>query len=198
MSMFGDYMKALDDHTEAVISGARARKENRKELGATDYAYAVTRIVFAYALIWATFVVWLSWLQHEASVPAYRSSLDGLAFESKKIWNNPGGEGRGAVHKSTLVISFTFWLTNVVVIDHFVMPSEELPSLCAVLGLPMKLARFFAVALALLGGQLRFAEYGKEWALEGNEGGAADGIQESPGRDYITHQWIEEHGDGEE
>ena len=180
MSLFMDYMKALDDHTEEVISGARARKEQQKELGMAEYAYALTRIILAYVLIGATFVVWWSWLQYEASVPAWQSSLDGWAFQSKKIWNNPGGAGRGAVHKSTLVISFSFWLIGVVVIDHYAMPYKEMPSVCAVLGLPMKAASFFAVALALLGGQLRYAEYGKEWALEGGEGGASDGIQDSP------------------
>jgi hypothetical protein len=188
MSLFGDYLSALDAHTERVLNSARKQQKDddcEKELGCRDYLVALFRIVAAYVLSCCAFIVWWSWLQKEMSLPAWKSSLDGFAFQSKKIWNNPGGKGRGAVHPSTLVWSFSFCVTSVALIDRRVMPRETVPRLCAVVGSPLSAAYYIAPALAMLGGSLRWQEMGKEWALEGNDSaegdlGASDGIRSAP------------------
>jgi hypothetical protein len=193
MSLFGDYWGALEAHTEEVLSGkVKKQKKAKKQLTAWDYVSGLFRIVAAYVLGCCTFIVWWSWLQKEMSLPAWKSSLDGLAFNSKKIWNNPGGKGRGAVHPSTLAWSFSFWLTTLVVIDSKVMPYDTLPLLCAVLGGPLRMNYYLAPSVALLGGTLLANEYGKEFALEGNDSaegnmGASDGIRDSVHRVVVDH-----------
>jgi hypothetical protein len=199
MSLFGDYLSALDAHTEKVITAAHnqqqqqdddGEEEEEEEIGYSGYAAALFRIVAAYVLSCCTFIVWWSWLQKEMSLPAWRSSLDGFAFQSKSIWNNPGGKGRGAVHPSVLVWSFSFWVTSVAVIDRQVMPRDALPRLCVLVGAPLRVAYYLAPCLAMLGGSLRWQEKGKEWALEGN-GIEGAGIRSEPPVQSVTV----DHGD---
>ena len=197
MSLFGDYLSALDAHTEKVITAAHNQQqqqdddgEEEEEIGYSGYAAALFRIVAAYVLSCCTFIVWWSWLQKEMSLPAWRSSLDGFAFQSKSIWNNPGGKGRGAVHPSVLVWSFSFWVTSVAVIDRQVMPRDALPRLCVLVGAPLRVAYYLAPCLAMLGGSLRWQEKGKEWALEGN-GIEGAGIRSEPPVQSVTV----DHGD---
>lgn len=199
MSLFGDYLSALDEHTENVLNSARKQQQDgdrEEKLGYYDYIVVLFRIMAAYVLSCCTFFVWWSWLQKEMSLPAWKSSLDGFAFQSKKIWNNPGGKGRGAVHPSTLVWSFSFWVTSVALIDRRVMPRATVPRLCAVMGAPLCAAYYIAPALAMLGGSLRWQEMGKEWALEGNDSaegdlGASDGIRST----LPDHSVRIDHGD---
>lgn len=207
MSLFGDYLSAFDSHAEAVIGAGQQTKQRQRRqdegaedeqatLGYSDYIAALFWIFASYVLSCCTFIVWWSWLQKEMSLPAWKSSLDGFAFQSKKIWNNPGGKGRGAVHPSVLVWSFSFWVTTVAVIHRLVMPHGTVPRLCAVAGAPLRAAYVVAPCLAMIGGSLRWREMGKEWALEGNDGadgdlGATDGIRSEP----PIHSATLRHGD---